>query len=48
MKTLVLFLCFLIVLGAKAQKINADKISAGGERLIVVLRTAFGENTHQI
>ena len=48
MRSLVLFLCFIIGLGAKAQKIDADKISAGGERLIVVLRTAFGENTHQI
>ena len=48
MRSLVLFLCFIIGLGAKAQKINADKISAGGERLIVVLRTTFGENTHQI
>ena len=48
MRSLVLFLCFIIGLGAKAQKINTDKISAGGERLIVVLRTAFGENTHQI
>ena len=48
MRTLVLFLCFLIGLGAKAQTINADKISVGGECLIVVLRTAFGENTHQI
>ena len=48
MRSLVLFLCFIIGLGAKAQKINADKLSAGGERLIVVLRTAFEENTLQI
>ena len=47
MKTLVLFLCFLIGLVAKAQKINADKITTSGDRLIVVSRTAFGDNTEK-
>lgn len=45
MRTLILFICFLIGLVANAQEIKADKTAVGGGRFIVVSRTAFGENT---